>query len=205
MNNKFSAFTLVEITIVMVVIAVIAVICLTSFYNKGGVDKKKNLSLSQGFYVSMDKAYLHVVNHYSKKRSINTLYKYKTTTTGGTSEDLIKYLVEFGDGQFYGSGNYSCSELKATGTAASYKTGNVKCATFPGHVVAGVYLNTSCNSTVAAREYLTINAQNDADTSTKSISGACGWIIYSFKDSTEGTLGKDVFVIPLGKSAFLMQ
>ncbi len=204
MKNKTKAFTLVEITIVLVVIAVIAVICLSTVFKKGGIDTKKNAALSHSFYASMNKAFIQTVNQHTSKYTINTLYKFNTTTAGGTSQDLIKYLIKYGDGKSNASNDFSCTELKLPSSLSSYIT-NAKCASFPGSIIAGAYLNTSCNSTAAAKQYLTLTDDAQPDTTTRNASNTCGWIIYSFRGASELVLGKDIFIIPFGKSGLLVQ
>ena len=116
-----------------------------------------------------------------------------------TSNDLAEYFISPLDGK-----EISCDDVKAPSNIESYKE-NAVCLKFPSKVNAAFNYYPNCNKTIKTREYYIgkdckkgENCTNKSYDSSREVHNVCASIIYSTQNST-GELGKDVFVISLGK------
>lgn len=179
MNNKLKAFTLAETLIVLVLIGFIASLTVANSMRSDKIDEKKISIVSMKFYSSAEAVYQQILFKHTKNNNILNLQ----VQDKSFSEALRDLFVKYNDGEAI-----SCPSI-----SEDYKE-NTYCARFQSDVFAGFNLNGDCKKSIdTVYEY----AQKEKGSATNS----CGYIIYGIK-KLNGTMGKDLFIIPLGKAGF---
>lgn len=212
MNKKYKAFTLFELILVLTIIGFIAALTLSTAFKPEYINKKKLIPLSHKFYTEAETVYMDTTFNKSNNGLITGL-KDANGDSAITSDDLLIYFVKRMDGEFFDPPTAeekkedpkittnNCKMLVASGAISGYPE-LARCAMFPTHLVAGFYLNPSCNTSVQTSNYLTQEVFNGQDPIIKTQSNSCGFIIYQLDNARDGMLGQDTFVIALGKKSF---
>ena len=192
MNKKSKAFTLAEIMTVMVVIAIILVLTVFSNERQNSFNEKKVKESSSGFFSNVQNIYTEMLLYNSSNGSITGL---KDKTGNGTVEleDIIEYFASPLNGK-----DTSCDNVITSSDTKTYKD-NATCLKFPSKINAAFKYYPKCNATIKTLEYyVPAQNKNSSGKETRNSEKVCISIVYSTENST-GTLGKDVFVISLGK------
>ncbi len=195
-RNK-KAFTIAELTIVIIVLAVLALISLNSMTSERTVLKKVS-AYSTAFYNEVFNTYESLILFNSSGKSIITM----NDINGDKSINATDIATYFSR-KVKGTVDSQCKNLSiaTSSPVASLKTGAV-CVDF-ANITAGFGYNSSCNTSITVKEFLSKEEINCAATPNctvpqRTASNLCGWVIYSTARST-GTFKKDLFTIPLGK------
>ena len=197
MMKKFKfGFTLAEITTVMVVIGVITVIALASTVKKDKLNEKQTEAMTKSFYGAVDSAYNQILSYEAQNGEINESFRDQNSDNKKDGKDLRVLFNKYMDGD-----DTDCSKL-GTGTG-DYINNNVFCSEHPGNIIAGYYLNTGCKYDVSAKDFYVKGDDGKPETASRAVANSCGYIVYGIKGRLKEKLGKDFFVIPLGKVGLL--
>ena len=192
MKNNKKAFTLVEVLMVALVIAVVMILTLFTDVHQQAFNEKKIKDTSSGFFSNVQNCYTELLLYNSSNNSITGL-KDIDGNVGLSSEDIAEHFITPLDGK-----DTDCSNVKTPSDISSYKT-NAVCLKFPSKVNAAFKYYPNCDQTIKTREYY-IKKSNPSEPDYREVANVCASIVYSTQNST-GVLGKDVFVISLGKRA----
>ena len=190
MKKISKAFTLTEVLMLAVVISVVLILTVLSSDNRNAFDEKKIKDTTSGFYSNIQNYYTEMLLYNSSDNSITGL-KDMDGNAGLTSADIAEYFISPLDGK-----EINCNEVITPSDIASYKSGAV-CLKFPSKVKAAFKYYSGCDQTIKTREYYVKKVTKD-DPVYREENNVCASIIYSTQNS-RGELGKDVFVISLGK------
>ena len=191
--KKLSAFTLIEITTAMLVLGVIIAITVFGTFKSSKIQEKVMITSSRTFYNATQVSFGEIIRDVAQSGIKNL-----------TSEELMNYFVEFMEGTQLtdSSGNNGDCSSFVGGDAGEehYITEDTKCARFAPKIIAGFYVDPDCAQTITVKEYY----QDDMDP--RSVSNACGYIVYEAAGSdntygsspSRGIFGTDLFVIGLG-------
>ena len=189
-NFKYG-FTLAETLIVVAILGVISVVTIGSFTKKDSIREKQIDATSKSFYATIDNVYSQILS-FNATNGVITAIEDKNTDGVRDSKDLRSLFNSYMDGT-----DVDCSEIgfNINGSSVAAKSfKNAVCAKYNSNkVIAGYYLDLECKTPVTVKE-----AFVKGDTSTRTVTSACGYVVYGLKGS-KGNIGSDVFVIALGK------
>lgn len=183
---KQKAFTLVEILIVVAIIGVIAVFTVCTTLGSGDIQRKQIKSLSKTFFSEVEYSYLQILNRETRAMNISEVM---TDSAEDNSKKLAQFFASYLD-----SFETSCDSMPKNQYFEDFYKDEMVCAYTNRKMNVGFYLAPSCNE-----QYDSINNYYQDETNTpKTVTNACGYILYAPKDS-RGVFGEDLFVIALGK------
>ncbi len=188
---KKSAFTVAESLASLVIVVIIVVVTFCATLNFDTRKEKNYASLTKIFYSSLNGTFQSVLLKNTKNIDIRNL---EDINNDGNinGEDLrdafLKYL----------SGEKIDCDTKTPNSRLNEYFENASCASFAGNIRAGFYLDIDCEETINdVKEYGVIK-----NYSVQKVNNACGYIIYGANNLKQYTIGKDIFIIALGKRAF---
>lgn len=192
MNRIIKAFTVVEILIVMVIISVISVITISSSLNMDAAKEKKLITQSHTIYSTAEIAYREIIANHSTSGNITSI---RDANGDGTvnSQDMKTYLMKYMDGEEGDCNNIYIADEQLR---KKYLNSNVRCFSVPGNITVGVEYDSSCSMDAEAREFL--DKENSAF---RVVDRVCTRIVYGPVNS-RGLLGRDLFIIAMGKMTF---
>lgn len=195
-----NGFTLSEILIALVVIAVITIAALIITIQQDKAREKQITNMTKAYYSDIESAYNQILNYNATNNTIKEIED-KNKDSKKDSKDLRALFNYYMDGV-----DVDCNKGKIKDiTKATIPSNYLKSAVcsehtnknLPNKVIIGYYLNTVCNMNVTAKETYT-----KGSTTPRSVSNACGYIIYGMKGN-KGNLGADIFVVPLGSDGLI--
>lgn len=188
MFKKQKAFTVTETIAVLSIVAVLAVLTVCSTINSEEMQIKKIKTLSKVFYSEVEYTYKNILANETSDINIVKLdnQDFDIEADSQKLEELFEKYMDLSP--------VSCNEIPYNEYTDPYLANEVKCAASNRGVNAGFYLDRTCAQAYQVKEYL------EEDVGIKSVENACGYIIYAPKKS-KGTVGKDFFIIGLGKRA----
>ena len=191
-NFKKKAFTLMETIISITVIAFIGAMTVCNTVASSDLDEKKVRAGSNIFYSTLENAYQTILvtettgNNITKLKNVDD---FENEASGVLKELLTPYL-DLSD--------VNCNVFpNIANVTSTYLNGMNNCGYSLKGFNVGVNLNDeSCSSDYQVKDYY----QDHADL--RIVEKACGYVIYATRKS-KGIIGKDFFIIPLGKRGLL--
>ncbi|MBR1617665.1 hypothetical protein IJ670_05880 [bacterium] len=196
MNKKLYAFTLNELVITLVIVGFLMVSVFTTLFDRNSIHNKKLIALSHSFYEQITGSITSIVYNKTSGKGIQSL------TSTQLAEHLLLMLADLKPEAV--SGNYSCEKFVAPTPPAGEGEGEeeepttfvltetAKCFETNNGLLVAVDVDSTCSQKVFANEYYS------EDLETREVNNACGYVAYEDRKSSTGTLGEDLFVIPLG-------
>lgn len=189
--SKKRAFTLTETLISVSVIALIAAMTVCNTIASGNLEEKKIKASSQILYTDFENAYQDIV----------------ITKTNGYNITKLKNVEDFEQdasnvlkGHLFSSMDLfdeNCNSLPNSPNVSGYLDDISTCAYSNRGYNIGISLkDQTCSSSYQVKDYYQDN------TNTRIVENACGYIVYATKKS-KGIIGKDFFIIALGKRKIL--
>ena len=192
-HKKIKAFTFTESIASIIVVAVIIAITACSTLNFEAGKEKNLVTLTKLLYNTFASVYQNtILVNTQKKMDIRKLEDY--------NDDGIVDSTDLRDifSKYTGAEKTRCNKIESPNQKIQSYLENVSCSNFSQGIQAGFYLNLDCDYTVEdAKDYAMLK-----DYSVRNVKNTCGYIIYGLKNIKEYTLGKELFVIPLGKMSF---
>lgn len=190
-NLKKYAFTVAESLTSLLIIGIIVIVTLCTTLNFDTRKEKNYVTLTKIFYGTLNSALQSVLINNTKNVDIRNL---NDINNDGiiNGEDLRDTFLKYLNGQ-----KIKCS-IKTQNKRLNEYFENSSCANITGKISAGFYLDTDCEETISdVKEYAALK-----DYSVRSVNNACGYIIYSANNLEENIIGKDTFIVALGKRSF---
>lgn len=224
--NKKSAFTLIEITLVIVIMSVLILFTVNSLFGSEKTKLTKISSFTSSFYHNISNTYQGIVMQNTRNYNLANLAD-KNGDNNVDSVDLAQYFAEMMGGELLlseeetepeptpDSGeeedptalvtqNSSCKNLAIqVGSPIAQYAQNATCVDF-NKIIAGFVYDRTCSLSINVKEYLTkddvdsYDRNSSYDAPQRSVSNNCGYIVYGMKDGS-GKFKRDLFTIPLGK------
>lgn len=195
MKKKLYAFTLAETLIVLCAIAFVMTITIANTVNSKSFKERQLHVTSETFYANVSNAFHQILLNEIPNVNLANMPDYNNDGVIN-SDDLKSYFVKYLEGD-----SASCNEI------SGYTPENIKsiasnariepaCGEFIPKFKAAFYFDKTCSlKNVPIKEYF--------DPNNSELRGGdylCGFIVFTFDGASEKELGKDVFLIGLGKS-----